>query len=58
MQKVTIDAEHEERAVLKHGRDVGATPSVRCRLDRGWRSSGSVITRAVAGTSATTDCFK
>lgn len=25
---------------------------------RGRRSSGSVTTRAVAGTSATTDCFK
>ena len=58
LRGVSIDAEHNERAVLEHVCDVGATPTLRGSSMSGRRSSGSVITRAVAGMSATTDCFK
>lgn len=30
---VAVNAEHDERAVLQHGRDVGTTPALGCRFD-------------------------
>jgi hypothetical protein len=31
--RIAVNAEHNERAVLEHGRDVGTTPAPGCRLD-------------------------